>query len=244
LNRIADATDEWREIARLDDVHRNIVGDPPHAGSWTDEEFYATGASDWADFRRHWLHYWPPLGGTCVEIGCGAGRVTHALAADFDRVVALDVSPEMIERARVVVPANVEFRQVRGSEIPLPAGEADAVFSCHVLQHFEDYAVVRGSMHEARRVLRAGGTAMVHITISSYRRSWLWRAREELRLWLARRRLRRGVRPAVIRMRTYKHEDILRLLAEAGFTDCELRGFPVASNGYLHHFFLARAPTL
>ena len=120
---------------------------------------------------------------------------------------------------------------------------ADAVFSCHVLQHLEDYAAVRESILEARRVLRPGGTAMVHITISSYSRSLVWRAREELRLRLARRRLRRGVRPAVIRMRTYKHEDILRLLAEAGFVDCELRGFPVASNGYLHHFFLARAPT-
>jgi ubiquinone/menaquinone biosynthesis C-methylase UbiE len=241
LSRIADASQEWREIAQLDDVFVNIAGQPRHAERWSEDDFYATGTSDWADFRRHWLHYWPQLGGTCVEIGCGAGRVTQALAADFEHVIALDVSPEMIGRARAVCPENVDFREVGGPEIPLGSGEADAIFSCHVLQHFEDFDAVARSMEEARRTLRGGGTAMVHITLSSYRRSRLWRAREELRLRLARRRLRRGVRPAVIRMRTYKHEDVFRLMAAAGFSDCELRAFPVTSNGYVHHFFLARA---
>jgi ubiquinone/menaquinone biosynthesis C-methylase UbiE len=240
LSGIANASEEWREIALLDDVFSNIAGPPGHSGTWTEEEFYATGTSDWADFRRHWRHYWPQLGGTCVEIGCGAGRVTQALAGDFDRVVALDVSSEMIQRARSVVPANVEFCEVDGARIPLANAEADAVFSCHVVQHLEDYETVRATMLEARRILRAGGTMMVHITISSHSPSRLWRAREELRLWLARRRLRRGVRPAVIRMRVYKHEDVLRLLAAVGFSDCELRAFGVTSNGYVHHFFLAR----
>jgi hypothetical protein len=35
---------------------------------------------------------------------------------------------------------------------------------------------------------------------------------------------------------------MFRLFAAAGFIDCELRAFPVASNGYLHQFFLVRAP--
>jgi ubiquinone/menaquinone biosynthesis C-methylase UbiE len=134
----------------------------------------------------------------------------------------------------------VEFRQVEGLRLPVEATEADGVFTCHVLQHLEDYEAVRATLTEARRVLRPGASMMAHITISSYSPSRLWRAREELRLWLARRRLRHGVRPAVIRMRVYKQEDVLRLLTEVGFTDCELHAFPVSSNGYVHHFFLAR----
>ena len=33
-----------------------------------------------------------------VEIGCGLGRVCQALAARFDAVVGIDLSPEMLSR--------------------------------------------------------------------------------------------------------------------------------------------------
>ena len=44
-----------------------------------------------------------PRGGTCVEVGCGPGRMTAALAERFDRVLALDVSPAMLAQARGAV---------------------------------------------------------------------------------------------------------------------------------------------
>ncbi|MGH3131088.1 MAG: class I SAM-dependent methyltransferase, partial [Gaiellaceae bacterium] len=59
-----------------------------------------------------------PRGGVCVEVGCGPGRMTAALAARFDRVLAVDVSPAMIERARAAVDArNVDFRTVSGERL-------------------------------------------------------------------------------------------------------------------------------
>src|SRR5215216_2564240 len=45
-----------------------------------------------------------PRRGRCVEVGCGPGRMTGALAQRFERVIAVDVSPEMIARARRNVP--------------------------------------------------------------------------------------------------------------------------------------------
>jgi SAM-dependent methyltransferase len=47
-----------------------------------------------------------------LEIGCGAGAFTRRLAAIADHVVALDVSPTAIERARAAGagPGTVEFR--------------------------------------------------------------------------------------------------------------------------------------
>lgn len=38
--------------------------------------------------------------GAVLELGCGTGRATEILAAEADRVVAVDLSPEMLERAR------------------------------------------------------------------------------------------------------------------------------------------------
>ena len=235
------ATAEWRRIARGDDVLYSIAGWPEKRdGGWTAAEFYASGSADWEDFEAHWRHYAPDLGGTCVEIGCGAGRITQALAGRFERVVALDVSDEMIARAREACSEKVELRRVDGPEIPLRDGEADAVFSAHVLQHLETREAVRAYLAEAYRVLRPGATIMVHLTVASRRRSRLWRLREEARLRVSRWRLRRGATHTAVRMRVYLPEDIFALLDSVGFSDVELRAFAVRSNGYLHHFFLAR----
>ena len=234
------ATREWRRIARGPDVLYYIAGWPDKKGTWTEEEFYAVGRSDWHDFKHHWTHYEPSLQGTCVEIGCGAGRLTSALALDFDRVVGLDVSSDMLERAARVVPANVELEQVDGSRIPLGDNEADAVFSVHVLQHLETWHDVVAYLGEANRVLRTGGTMMVHIWLGSAPLPAIRRLREEVRLWLGRWRLWRGGEPSTVRMRTYTSEAVGPLLLRLGFADIELRMFPTASNGFHHHFWLAR----
>jgi SAM-dependent methyltransferase len=240
--RADGATAEWRQIARGTDVLYSVTSWPEkRGGGWTSEDFYASGEQDWRDFERHWRHYDPALGGTCVEIGCGAGRLTRALGSSFERVVGLDVSEEMLRMAREACPPNVELRRVDGPQIPLADDAADAVFSCHVLQHLETHEVMAAYLRDARRVLRPGGTLMVHITLVSRRRSRIWRAKEELRLRLSRRRLRSGRRHTAVRMRVYRFEEVFHTLADLGFTDVELRAFAVRSNGYVHHFFLATA---
>ena len=79
------ATEEWRAIARGPRPLYHILT-WPDIENWSEEEFYDVGRGDWEDFRAHWAHYWPELGGTCVEIGSGAGRLTRAIADDFERV--------------------------------------------------------------------------------------------------------------------------------------------------------------
>lgn len=238
----AGASEEWRALAREDDVLQNILTWPGKEGAWTEAEFYATGQSDWEDYRAHWRHYWPELGGTCVEIGTGAGRITRALSGDFDRVIGLDVSRDMVERARRAVPDNVELHVVDSPVIPLGDGEADAVFSVHVLQHLDSFEDVRAYLAEARRVLRPGGTAMVHVTLSSSPPAGVRRLRAELDLWRSRRGLRRGRRHTAVRMRVYRSEDVFSALTRIGFEDVELRMFSARSIFYPHHFWLARVP--
>ena len=51
--------------------------------------------------------------GRVLEIGCGAGRFTRMLSTLAERIVALDVSPTAIDRARSgLVPDGVEFRAI------------------------------------------------------------------------------------------------------------------------------------
>jgi len=238
-----DAIFEWRELARRDPLYAIAAWPGKQGGAWTPEEFYGVGRSDWGDFRRHWRQYAEQaFGGTCVEIGCGAGRVTAALAEDFERVVAIDVSSDMIDLARPHVPANVEFHVVDEPEIPLPDGAANAVFSSHVFQHLDTFADVERYLHEAFRVLRGGGTMMIHLALSSAQLSRSLRLRHELALWRSRRALRRGRVDYLVRVRTYTPERVRAALEGIGFSDVELRWFPVTSNQDPHPFWLARVP--
>ena len=231
-------TVEWRELARIDPLYV-VATWPDRRGAWTPEEFYAVGRSDWEDFEHRWRQAWPELGGTCLEIGCGAGRITHALAESFERVVALDVSEDMIELARSASPANVEFRRVDATSVPLPDGSVDAVFTCHVLQHLENLHHVEAYLAESRRVLRPGGSAIVQLGLLAEGMRWHGRLRLELRLRFNRRL--RGVRPSLdFRVRQYRWHEITDLLERLGFDEVELRVFRVRSNGERQAFWFAR----
>ncbi len=108
-----------------------------------------------------------PRGGTCVEVGCGPGRMTGALAARFDRVVAVDVSPAMLERARAAAARpNVELRLVSGDRLDgVDDASADAAVCYLVLQHLPRRSLVTGYVSELGRVLRPGGEAFVQLPV-------------------------------------------------------------------------------
>jgi SAM-dependent methyltransferase len=108
-----------------------------------------------------------PRGGTCVEVGCGPGRMTAALAERFDRVVAVDVSPAMVERARASVPdQNIEFHVVSGERLDgVESAIADALVCYLVLQHLPSRATVLAYIAEFGRVLGERGEAFVQLPV-------------------------------------------------------------------------------
>lgn len=97
-----------------------------------------------------------------VEIGCGPGRITRALAARAATVRAFDVSPRMLALAREHNPHldNVEWIQGDGRTLaPIADGSADVCQSHVVFQHLPDPEITLGYVREVGRVLRAGGWA-------------------------------------------------------------------------------------
>jgi SAM-dependent methyltransferase len=129
-----------------------------------------------------------PRGGTCVEVGCGPGRMTAALAERFDEVLALDVSPAMLERARAAVPAsNVRFLAVSGEELDGVADRiADTVVCYLVLQHLPSRRVVESYLREFARILAPAGEAFVQMPILGAA-GRLWRGARAPALRLTRR---------------------------------------------------------
>ena len=100
-------------------------------------------------------------GRTVLDVGCGSGGITLALARDFGagRVIGLDVEAPVCAKAQARVAAaglaeRIEIREVTPGPFPLPDGSVDVVFSKDSIVHIPDKAALA---REAFRVLRPGG---------------------------------------------------------------------------------------
>src|SRR5919204_5812442 len=102
-----------------------------------------------------------------LDIGCGLGRLTRPLATRADRVIGLDVSKEMIDRARELNAQldNVEWVLGDGESLAgIADGAVDGVISHVVFQHIPDPRITLGYVREMGRVLRPGGWAAFQVS--------------------------------------------------------------------------------
>jgi arsenite methyltransferase len=104
-------------------------------------------------------------GETVLDLGSGAGFDVFLAArevGDTGRVIGIDMTPEMLERARrnaaVAGHRNVEFRQGHIEALPVEDGVVDLVISNCVINLVPDKAAV---YREIARVLRPGGRLVV-----------------------------------------------------------------------------------
>jgi 2-polyprenyl-3-methyl-5-hydroxy-6-metoxy-1,4-benzoquinol methylase len=77
--------------------------------------------------------------GTCVELGCGVGRVTKHLAEQFESVIAIDISEGNLRQCALMAErlglANIECRLLQSPDDLCGLPEFDFFFSTIVLQH-------------------------------------------------------------------------------------------------------------
>ena len=98
-------------------------------------------------------------GAAVLEIGCGMGRLLRPFVERASRVIGLDISREMIARARQSLPAvpQLELYATDGSLRPVADATVDFVYSFIVFQHIPVKAAICRYLREAGRVLRRGG---------------------------------------------------------------------------------------
>lgn len=151
---------EWDERARENaKYYVNTAHD-----DWKEEDFYHSGrctvAEQVLNDMTNICQGKDPKQMTILEIGCGVGRVTRALAEVFGTVHGVDVSGEMIRQAKAGLAGvpNVHFWKNNGTDLTvLEQMEVDFAFSSIVFQHIPSRAVIEKYVSEVHRLLRPGG---------------------------------------------------------------------------------------
>lgn len=162
---------EWDDRSRKNACHYIASG----RAEWREDEFFLSGERDVQDFLDPYLSdaQFVPRDKRILEIGCGVGRMTFALAKRFATVEAIDISGEMIKRAKEFQArlriGNVHFQVGNGKDLSAYPDEAmDFVFSYIVFQHIPGISIIMNYVREIGRVLKKGG--LFRFQVNGYRR--------------------------------------------------------------------------
>ena len=162
-------------------------------------------------------------GDRALDLGCGAGDFTAALARAGADTVGADVAEAALVRARSRHP-GVEFRLVPfDGPLPFEDGSFDLVWASEVIEHVADTA---RWLSEVRRVLAPGGRLL--LTTPSHGR-----------LRVAVGGLERFSEPLGDHLHLYTKHSLRTLLGEFGFGDVRVRA--VDGPPLLKTMLLARA---
>jgi len=106
--------------------------------------------------------------GELLDVACGPGVVTAALAPEARSVTAFDATEEMLEKAKArcakAALSNVAFRSGDAENLPFRDAEFDGVVTRLAIHHF---ANPQRALDQMFRVLRPGGAAVIVDVVSS-----------------------------------------------------------------------------
>src|SRR3954471_22675422 len=143
--------DEWDQRARENARHYVAT----QKTEWNDEEYFASGRinveNEILTDMGNICQGKDPKQMTVLEIGCGSGRITRALAEVFGQVYAVDVSGEMIRQAKESLSnhPNAHVFQNNGSDLTvLGDTQVDFAFSYIVFQHIPSREVIQSYVKE------------------------------------------------------------------------------------------------
>lgn len=147
-----------------------------------------------------------------LELGCGTGLFLERVARSGARLVGVDLSGELLARARERVGGlpNVRIARVDAHRLPFPAGRFDAVYGSSVLHHLD----LEAALLETRRVLKPGGRI-------AFTEPNLWNPQVAY-MYLVGPRERFGLSPDEM---AFTRSHIRGLLARLGFADVVVKPF-------------------
>ncbi|MBN2736982.1 MAG: metalloregulator ArsR/SmtB family transcription factor [Spirochaetales bacterium] len=163
-------------------------------------QFFDSIASDWGSLKNELfdeeqvsckiLSYIKPAR-SAADLGCGNGDLLPLLSKSSEKVIGVDQSPSMMEKARGLAGENtaIELRLGELEHLPLRDGEVEAVVMKMVLHHLPHPEV---GILEASRILKPRGKLVIfeflpHQRVEMQERygdTWLGFSGEQIKSWI------------------------------------------------------------
>lgn len=180
------------------------------------EQFYTSGNHSCQIFlaalRRAGIN--PAQLDTCLEVGCGVGRVTGYLAGAFSKVLATDISQAHLALARSHLAekniTNVDLQHWHSVDQIRHMPQVDAIFSLITLQH-NPPPVMAWMLSTLLSHLRSGGVAFIQLP--TYRNGYMFEVERYLQ----------STPPNTLEMHYLPQPEVFRLVAEANCQCLEVR---------------------
>ena len=151
-----------------------------HAAPDTRDARQLVPGRSWAAWSRALGLLMPPL--TVADLGCGEGYLTIEAARWAARVIAVDRSEQVLERARALAErrrvANVTWKKGELEKLPIRSGTVDVAMLSQALHHAQHpgHAVA-----EAARITKPGGRVLV-LDLRRHDEEWVRRKLGDRRL--------------------------------------------------------------
>ena len=209
---------EWEELGERD-PYWSVVTQPHYHLDQFDahkEQFYSSGnyISEifLAALRRNNINY--NNMNSCLEVGCGVGRVTSFLAKAFPKVIAADISSSHLELARKYLEeqnvTNVDLHHFSNTYALESLPKVDSILSVITLQH-NPPPIIAWMLGKLLLALNPGGVA--YIQIPTYRNGYLFEVERYLQ----------SEAPKTLEMHFLPQYEIFRIVAESDCICLEIR---------------------
>ena len=171
FEQTAGTADGRADTARLEEVRRlRKENFEQHSGPDARERQLVPGRS-WAAWARALGHLLPAW--RVADLGCGDGYLTIEASRWASRVVAIDRSRPVLERARALARRrgvrNITWRQGELERVPLRDGSVDLAILSQALHHAADPAAAAA---EAARIVAPGGRVLV-LDLREHDQEWV-----------------------------------------------------------------------
>lgn len=172
--RLTELPEAKGDRARLDLCRRRRL--------YRSQSYFESVAGDWERIRKSYfddrvtslaIEKLLPRNLVLADIGCGTGSLSFELARFAQKVIGIDLSQEMLRRARNLAKErqlrNVEFRRGDALKLPLESHSVDAAFCVMVLHFLGD---PQAAVAELCRITQAGGTVVL-VDLVRHKQEWM-----------------------------------------------------------------------
>ncbi len=159
------------------------------------DQFWRKGKDNFNTYILPILEKYQVTGETALDFGCGIGRYTFPLCSYFHKVIGVDISNNMLEKARQYAKErNIQKTQFIQNEnffdLPDESPSIDFIYSVNVFQHIEDPDEIQRILHKMAKILRG----YAYIQFDTRPKNWKYKIKSNLPDFILPKAQKSGIR--------------------------------------------------